>query len=139
MQCALAQQPNRMIRGSRGYIPPPKQLNGSYIELQDPQEQLAIVLPKVTEEFQMDAFQQEIFKSLFLQKVEDENNILTNKALNREGRRQMLTLRNNQFHKDLSSILTQEQVESFKVMDFTESKEEKKERKKKNKRKKNAN
>ncbi len=136
-QSAMAQQPGGMVRGSRGYIPPPKHLNRTYIELKDPQEELKIILPQVTAEFNMDAFQQEIFKSLLVSKIEDENTILSNKGLNRDGRKEMLTLRNNQFFKDLASILTTEEVEAYKNMDFTLTKEEKKDRKKKSKKKKN--
>lgn len=137
LQTVTAQQADRQIRGSRGYIPTPKYSKGSYIEVRNPEKEVAIIIPKCEAEFGLDAFQKEILKSLLLNKFEDENVIIKDKGNNRESRKKKVIALNNNFFKELASILTQEQIDQYKIMDFTETKEERKEKKRKRKDKKN--
>lgn len=129
-----AQQADQIQRGQRGYVPPPKISTSTYIEIKDPHEQASIILPKLTEEFNLDAFEQEIIKGIIIKKVEDENVILQDDKNTREDRKEKLKILNNQLYKDLGSILSQDEVETFKTMDFTLTREERKEKKKKKKR-----
>lgn len=133
----MAQQPTVVQRGQRGYVPPPKYKTSTFIELKDPQKETEIILAKCNESFILDAFQNEIIKSMLIKKFEDENVILSDKANSREDRTKKIILRNNQFFYDLNSIMTPEQIEQYKVMNFEETKDDKKKRKKDKKGKKN--
>lgn len=126
----MAQQPQRQVRGSRGYVPPPKYSTNTFIEEKDPQKETQIILAKCNETFELDAFQNEIIKGLLIKKFEDENVILTDKSNTREDRKQKIIARNNQFFNDLTSIMTTEQINQFKIMDFEETKEDRKKKKK---------
>ncbi len=138
LQVVDAQQFRSIQPGQRGYVPPPKFDNrAAFIELKDPQKELDIVLPKCVEQFKLDAFEQEIFKGLFVKKIEDQNVILEDKGNTREDRKKKILLLNKAFHKDLLAILTPEEVDYFKVMDFSENQEDKKKKKKRRKKKKN--
>jgi len=132
-----AQQANRVQRGQRGYVPPPKFNNDAYIDKKDPHEEAAIIVPVCVEAFSLDAFQKEIFKGLLMQKIEDDNVILLDEKNTREQRKKKLDERNKFFYNELTTILTLEQVEEYKHIDFSEHEKDLKKKKKKNKRKKN--
>ncbi len=134
-QSVNAQQIDRIQRGQRGYTPPPKISNRTYIELKDPYKETDIILPKCIEEFKLDAFEKEILKNILIKKFENQNSILSDKKNSREVRQKKILNLEKDFYKELSSILTAEEIEQYKVMDFVESKDEKK--KKKRKRRKN--
>jgi len=132
-QFILAQQADNSQRGQRGYIPPPRYSNTTFIELKDPQEETKLILSKCVTTFGLDDFQEQILKSMLLKKIEDENNILSDKGNTRDDRKKKVIDRNNLFISELNSIMTPEQIEQYKVMDFSETKEDKKEKKKKKK------
>jgi hypothetical protein len=71
---------------------------------------------------------------MVFKKIEDENNIFLDKGNTRETRKKKIIDRNNLFFSDLTSILTQEEIDEYKIMDFEETAEDKKEKKKKKKR-----
>lgn len=132
-----AQQANRIQRGQRGYTPPPKLNTNAFIEVKDVQQELAIILPKCEEMFGLDAFHKEIMKNILTKKFETENAILKDDKNSREDRREKIVALNNQLFADLRTILTEEQIETFKNLDFTEaSEQEKRDEKRKRKRKK---
>lgn len=130
-----AQQANRVQRGQRGYTPPPKADGAAFIELKDANYEVGLMLPKCVEEFKLDAFEKEIVKGILIKKFEDQNKILEDKSNSREDRKQKFLALDKVFYSELSTILTQEEVEHFKIMDFSETREEKK-KKKREKRKK---
>ena len=132
-QPMFSQQADHIQRGQRGYVPPPRYIGGTYIDLKDPQEESNLIMSKCVTKFNLDDFQKEILKSMLIKKIEDENIILRDKANSREDRKKKIADRNNLFYKELASILTQEQVDDYKIMDFSETAEEKKEKKKKRK------
>jgi hypothetical protein len=134
LQFNFAQQVDHVQRGQRGYVPPPRYSNVTYIELKDPTEETELILSKCVEAFKLDDFQQEILKSMVFKKIEDENNIFLDKGNTRETRKKKIIDRNNLFFSDLTSILTQEEIDEYKIMDFEETAEDKKEKKKKKKR-----
>jgi len=119
----------------RGYIPPPRTEIESSTELMNPYDQVKIVLPKCVETFKLDAFEKEIVKGLLLNKFESQNMIFGNKNSSLEDKKKNLIEIDKRFYRELGLILSTEEIEQFKVMDFKESKEEKK-KKKKDKRKK---
>ena len=129
-----AQQANRVLRGQRGYTPPPKADGSAFIELKDPHYEVEIMLPKCVEEFKLDAFEKEIMKVMLFKKIEDQNKILEEEGNSREDRRKKIIALNKNFHSDLASILTKEEIDHFKIMDFSETREEKKKKKKRRKR-----
>ena len=136
MQSSFAQQADRIQRGQRGYVPPPKYSKGTYIEIKDPQQEAAIIIPKCEQEFGLDDFQKEIMKSMIIKKIESENAILEDKGNTRDDRKKKIIELNNNYLTELASILTPEQINQYKVMDFTETSEDRKERKRKEKEKK---
>ena len=129
-----AQQPNSQIRGSRGYVPPSRNITGTYIDLVDPIEETNIIQQKCITEFNLDAFEKEILKNILIKKFESQNVILADEKNNRETRRKKINDLEKNFYNELSTILTVEEIEQYKLMDFTVTKEKK--RKKKRKRKK---
>ncbi|MBT8253100.1 MAG: hypothetical protein HKN00_09135 [Flavobacteriaceae bacterium] len=135
MACALtgstfAQQIGNVQRGQRGYAPSIQYNESTYIEIKDPVKESQRILEKCLEVFALDAFQQEIFKGMMTKKIEDDNVILNDKVNSREDRRKKLSEREKIFFKELGSILNDEQVEDYKLMDFTETKEDRKKKKK---------
>lgn len=133
-QAINAQQADRIQRGQRGYTPPPKVNYETYIELKDPYEATSIILPKCVEAFKLDTFEKEILKNILIKQFESQNAILSDKKNSREARKKKILDFDKIFYKELSSILSEEEIEEFKIMDFKETKEEKK-KKKKNRRK----
>ena len=131
---ANAQQVDRIQRGQRGYVPPPKVTYGAYIEIKEPQVEVERMLPRLVEEFNLDAFEQEIIKGIIINKVEKENKVLEDKANTREDRKQKLMIIEKEYYKELSTILSGEEVEILKTMNFETAKEVKKQ-KRKNKKK----
>ena len=132
---AQNQNVSRQVRGSRGYVPPPKYNRGTYIELKNVQEETELILAKCEKEFNLDAFQKEILKSMLTKKLEAENAILEDKGNTREDRRKKIIDLNNNFFIELSSIFTTEQINHYKIMDFSEEDEKIKKKKKKKKKK----
>jgi len=137
MQDLNAQQAYGVQRGQRGYTPPAKAITGAYIELKDPYEETKIVLPKCVEAFSLDDFEKEILKGMLIKKYEGLNAVLEDKDNNREERKSKMLVLDKAFYLELSSILSEDEVEDFKMMDFSETKEERKEKKKNKKRRKN--
>lgn len=131
-----AQNVNRIQRGQRGYVPPPKYSMSTFIELKDPVEHTNRVVSMCTEAFGLDDFEREILKSMVYDNVESENAILSDEGNTRETRKQKVIALNNQFLKDLSNILSEEEINQYKMMDFEEPLEENNKRKKEKKRKK---
>lgn len=130
-----AQQADRIQRGQRGYVPPPKFSNKTFIELHDVAVETDYIVNMAVKEYGLDDFQKEILKNMVTKKLEDENAILTDKSNSREERKKKIVARNNLFFSELNGILTPEQVEGFRNLDFEQMGEESKEEKKKSKKK----
>ena len=130
-----AQQYRTPQRGDPGYRAPNRMAYIPEAREIDPHTEVEVMLPKCVKEFNLDAFEKEIVKGLLLKKFESQNAIMQDEDVKDKDKKEKLKDLNNNFFKDLSSILTLEEVEHFKLMDFTETKEEKK-KKKRNRRKK---
>ena len=133
----FGQKADQIQRGQHGYSPSIEYASGAFIELKDPYEEAMLIVPKCAEAFALDAFQKEILKSMIIRKVEDDNAILNDEANTRDSRKSKLQQREKSFLVELNSILNTEQIEAFRDMDFTETKEERREKKRKKKGKKN--
>ena len=131
----FAQQADQIQRGQRGYSPPILYNNSTFIALVNPQEELDKIMPKCISEFNLDAFEQEIIKAMFVKKFESHNAILEDEKNTRTLRKKKLDNLDKEFLKELGTMLSPEEVEKYKTMDFTETKEERKERKKREKKK----
>ena len=131
-----AQQADNVQRGQRGYVPPIRYNQTTYIELKDPIEETDRIIAKCITELSLDDFQKEIMKNMVMKKIEDENAILPDKENSREARRKKIIERDKLFVKELESILSAEQVDIYKNMDLSETREDRKEKKKKKKRRK---
>jgi len=130
-----AQQMRRIQPGQRGYVPPPKPPSEPYVELIDPYEQTIIILPKCVEKFQLDDFEREILKNVLIKNFETRNSILEDKESNKEDRKKKIISADKSFYDGLLLVLTKDEVEVFKTMDFSETKEDKKQKKKNRKKK----
>ena len=130
-----AQQADRIQRGQRGYVPPPKYSNKTFIELHDVEVETKLIVDRSVKEFSLDDFQREILKNLVSKKLEDENAILSDDSNSREDRKKKVIDRNNLFLTELNGILTPAQVEAFRNLDFSELEADVKEEKKRSKRK----
>jgi hypothetical protein len=128
---SYAQQVDRIQRGQRGYIPPPIATNNdAYIEIIEPFEEVEKMMPKCISVLKLDAFEQEIIKGMLLKKFESQNFIVKEEKNTREDRKRKLTELDKEFFKELSTILSPEEIEAYKNIDFKESSKEKKKRKK---------
>jgi len=130
-QFVNAQQVNGIQRGQRGYVPPPVNNTTTYIELKNPYEEVSIMLPKCVEVFNLDDFEKEIIKGILLKNFENQNVILSDEGNSREERKKKLAELDKEFYKELALILSTDEIEKFKLMDFSETKAEKKQKKRK--------
>lgn len=139
IQTINAQQPNRQLRGTRGYVPPPRSQGATKTQPTNVAEEVNIMLPICVSEFGLDDFEKEIFKNMLTKKFENENSVLQSTKLSRDDKRKEYIAIDKNFYLELSSIMTAEEIEGFKFFDFKESKKEQKreQKKKKKKRKKN--
>ena len=132
-----AQNLGHVQRGQRVYTPPPLNNTRTYIELKEVNEEVNKMLPICVSEFNLDDFEKEILKSLLTNKFESENAVLEDKKVNRDERKKRFIQIDKDFYSELSAIMTVDEMERFKVLDFEKvEKEEKKKKKKKKKRKK---
>lgn len=120
----------------RGYIPPPRTDTETSINLMSPYEQVNIILPKCVEAFKLDDFEREIVKGSLLKRFKSQNMILGNKDNSSDDKKKALIEIDKSFYKELALILSADEIEQFKAMDFSETREEKKQKKKKKKKKK---
>lgn len=130
-----AQQRRGLQRGDPGYRPPMKMAYIPEARELDPHVEVENMLPKCVKEFNLDAFEQEIVKGMLLKKFENQNVIILDKDTNDKDRKQKLLELEKSFYVELSSILTVDEVEQFKLIDFTESREEKKKKKRERRKK----
>jgi len=126
-----AQQMRQIQPGQRGYRPPPKPRTERYIELKDAYEETKKMLPKCVEKFNLDDFKKEILKNILVENFEAKNVVIGDKDSSHESRTKRIIEIDKKFYQDLTLILTSEEIEAFKLMDFTETRKEKKKRKKK--------
>lgn len=132
-----AQNLGQVQRGQRGYTPPPINNAKTYIALKNVDEEISKMLPICVSKFGLDDFEKEILKILLINKFESENAVLEDKKVNRDLRRKRFIQIDKDFYSELSAIMTDDEMEEFKVFDFDQvEKEEKKKKKKKKKRKK---
>jgi hypothetical protein len=123
-------------RQQRRISPAPVQSTQNSIELKNPYEVMSIILPKCVEAFKLDDFEKEIIKGILLKKLESQNVILGDEDSTVEDKKKKLKEINKVFYKELALILSAEEIEQFKVMDFSETREDKKKKKKDKKKRK---
>ena len=127
----------RVQRGQRGYVPPPVDNTKTYIELKEVNEEVNKILPICVAEFNLDDFVKEILKILLTNKFESENAVLEDKKVNRDERRKRFIQIDKDFYSELTAIMTAEEMERFKVLDFDQVEKEEKKKKKRKKKKRN--
>lgn len=132
-----AQNMGRVQRGQRGYVPPPVDNTKTYIELKEVNEEVNKILPICVTEFNLDDFEKEILKILLTNKFESENAVLEDKKVNRDERRKRFIQIDKDFYSELTAIMTAEEMERFKVLDFDQVEKEEKKKKKRKKKKRN--
>lgn len=131
----FAQQANQIQRGQRGYVPEMRLNEETYIDLVDPFVEIEKMMPKCITALNLDAFEQEIVKSMLLKKFESQNAILSDEKNSRADRKKKIDDLDKGFLVELATILKPEEIDKFRAIDFTETKAEKKKRKKKKKNK----
>tara|TARA_B100001996_G_C18566127_1_gene556606 strand:+ start:507 stop:956 length:450 start_codon:yes stop_codon:yes gene_type:complete len=131
----FSQQVYNVQRGQRGYVPPPKYEASAYITTLDIYEELNAVLPVCVEVFNLDEFETQILKGMFLKKFESHNAIVSNTDNSKEARQEKLKQLEIDFVKSLSIILTSDEITSYVDMDFSDKKKENKKNRRKNRRK----
>jgi hypothetical protein len=129
----VAQQADQIQRGQRGYAPPILYNNEAFIELVDPYDEVDKMMPKCITALNLDAFEQEIIKSMMIKKFESQNVILKDEKNTREDRKKKMDDLNKEYLKELSTILKPDEILKYQAIDFTETNKEKKNRRKKKK------
>ena len=127
----FAQQVNQIQRGQRGYVPEMRLNEDTYIDLVDPFVEIEKMMPKCIAVLNLDAFEQEIVKGMLLKKFESKNAILSDEKNSRADRKKKIDDLDKAFLVELGTILKPDEIDKFRAIDFTETKEEKKKRKKK--------
>jgi hypothetical protein len=130
LNVGYAQQADQIQRGQRGYSPPMKLNDETYIELVDPYDEVDKMMPKCIAELNIDAFEQEIIKAMLLKKFESQNVILENEKNTRADRKRKMETLEKEFLKELSTILNPDEIEKYLNIDFRESNKERKHRRK---------
>lgn len=130
LNVGYAQQADQIQRGQRGYSPPMKLNDETYIELVDPFDEVDKMMPKCIAELKIDAFEQEIIKAMLLKKFESQNVILENEKNTRADRKRKMEALEKEFLKELSTILNPDEIEKYLNIDFRESNKERKHRRK---------
>ena len=72
-----------------------------------------------------------------IDKIESQNAVLEDKKVNRDERRKRFIQIDKDFYSELSAIMTVEEIERFKVLDFDQVEKEEKKKKKRKKKKRN--
>lgn len=127
---SFAQNLGQIQRGQRGYVPPMVLNNETYIEVVEPYEEVEKMMPKCASVLKLDAFEQEILKGMLIKKFESQNFIVKDEKNTREDRKRKFTALDKEFFTELGTILSPEQIEAYKNIDFKESSKDKKKRKK---------
>jgi hypothetical protein len=126
----FAQNLGQIQRGQRGYVPPMVLNSDTYIEVVEPFEEVEKMMPKCISVLKLDAFEQEIIKGMLLKKFESQNVIVKDEKNTREDRKRKLTELDKEFFKELGAILSPDEIEAYKNIDFNKTSKEKKKRKK---------
>lgn len=129
----FAQNLGQVQRGQRGYTPPIIYNDETYIELVDPYDEVDKMMPKCVSVLGLDAFEQEIMKSMLIKKFESQNAILQDEKNTRDDRKKKIDDLEKEYLKELSTILKPDEIIKYQSIDFTETNKEKKKRRKKNK------
>ena len=125
---------NRRSNGSR--LP---NAGPSYQEKREPKDMLQVVeerIPFYIEALQLDDFEKEVFKQMLLENLEKQEAIIASEEIKVNDKRKMLEASQKELTDNLSSILTEEELEKFRNLkppDSREGKKEKRKKKKKNK------
>ena len=127
---SFAQNLGQIQRGQRGYVPPMELNSETYIEVVEPFDEVEKMMPKCIAVLKLDAFEQEIIKGMLLKKFESQNFIVKDEKNTREDRKRKLIALDKQYIDELGTILSPEQIEAYKSIDFKESSKDKKKRKK---------
>ncbi|MEZ4797721.1 MAG: hypothetical protein R2785_11205 [Flavobacteriaceae bacterium] len=129
----FAQNLGQVQRGQRGYTPPIIYNDETYIELVDPYDEVDKMMPKCVSVLGLDAFEQEIIKSMLIKKFESQNAILQDEKNTRDDRKKKIDDIEKEYLKELSTVLKPDEIIKYQSIDFTETNKEKKKRRKKNK------
>jgi len=139
-QSVFAQGYRLPQRGQRGYIPPSTQgSTGAYKA--GPKDASTIVeeqMPTYIVELKLDAFKEEVLKSLLIQYYTKREPIQSDYSIEYTDRQDILLKLEEELHTELTTILSPEELEGFKNIHFLDAKEKKKkikEKKKKDKKK----
>lgn len=125
---------NRRTNGSR--LP---SAGPSYQQTREPKDMREIVaerIPFYVEELQLDDFEKEVFKQMLLENLEKQEAIIGSEGIKLNDKRKMLEASQKELTDNLSTILTEEELEKFRNLkppDSREGKKEKRKKKKKNK------
>jgi len=133
----FAQDVYRIQRGQRGYTPPPTPIKTShYDEKRDANSIANEQLPVYAEALQLDDFQKELVKNMIVDHYTKREVIRTNYEMNFGDKQDAYVKLEEEFHRELSTVLSEEQVAAFKKVEFLDNKEQRKEEKRKKKKKK---
>jgi len=135
----MAQGLYRNQRGQRGYTPPPKPLEvNAYDKKMDANAIANAQLPTYSEVLKLDDFQKELVKNILIDHFTKREVLRTDFGLSFGDKQDAYTKLDEELHTELATILSPEQVEAFKKVQFIDDKkllkEEKRKKKKKRKR-----
>jgi len=105
-------------------------------ETKDMQEIVSERIPFYAEALQLDDFEKEVFKQMLLENLEEQEAIIASEEIKVSDKRALLEASQKALTDNLSTILTEEELEKFRTLKPPDSKEGKKEKRKKKKKKK---
>lgn len=134
-QTLIAQYGNGYPRQRRnmGYTQPRMQPTApKQIERKDAATVVTEQMPMYIEALQLDDFEKEIFKQMLIDHYNNREALLTNPDIALTDKQDILIQQDDNFTQELSSILSEEEIEKFKTLNL--KKPDKKDKKKKKKR-----
>lgn len=131
--CGMSAQLSNVQRGQRGYTPTARPYGQYDGEKTDPYEILSERIPVFTETFGLDTFESEVLKSILLTSYERMAAISDDPKLKFTDKQELIMAEDAILRKELNVILSEEQINTLMVMDFSEKSKKKKKKKKKGK------
>lgn len=123
-------------RGRQRSIGQPTQMSASYEPAMNVPLMVNEQLPDYVEALNLDAFETEIFKTILIDHYTEKEEVRNNYELKFNEKEELYIKQEQALYKELSDILTEEEVQKFKTVKFLDQRELKKKRKKEKKKRK---
>jgi len=128
----IAQQLDSGVpRGQRGYVPPPLDRDKGAISVDDTLKDIDGKMDIYEETFSLDSFEKAVLKNIIVDFETNKMKLLSNEAISYDIKQQTVLKLNDKLSKDVSVILTEEEINIFKELHFRTKRQIRKDKKNK--------